>query len=195
MKIGLIGSHGVGKTTLCFDVAARLKRLDLGVELVKEVARACPLPINRETTAEAQGWILHTQIAEEIVAAARYDIVVSDRTVLDNYAYMVHKIGHHQAYVALVRTWMSTYDNLFRVPIVDAPSFDGIRDTSSTFQREIDDLISELLVTFDVSCYALDPADREGWAETVVRETGLPTMPAQLDIFTSPARPVGDATA
>jgi hypothetical protein len=183
MKIGLIGSHGVGKTTLCFDVAARLKRLDLGVELVKEVARGCPLPINRETTAEAQAWILHSQIAEEIVAAARYDIVVSDRTVLDNYAYMVHKIGHHPAYDALVRTWMSTYDALFRVPIVDAPSFDGIRDTSSTFQREIDELIADLLVTFGVSCCALDPADREGWAETVVLQTGLPSAPAQLDIF------------
>lgn len=183
MKIGFIGSHGVGKTTLCFDVAARLKRLDLGVELVKEVARACPLPINRATTAEAQAWILHTQIAEEIVAASRYDIVVSDRTVLDNYAYMVHKIGQHDAYDALVRTWMSTYDSLFRVPIVDAPRFDGIRDTSSTFQRDIDELIDELLVSFGVSCFALDPADREGWAETVVSVTGLPAVPSQLDIF------------
>lgn len=186
MKIGFIGSHGVGKTTLCFDVAARLKRLDLGVELVKEVARACPLPINRETTADAQAWILHTQIAEEIVAAGRYDIVVSDRTVLDNYAYMVHKIGHHQAYVALVRTWMTTYDCVFRVPIVDAPAFDGIRDTSSVFQREIDDLIAELLVSYDVSCFALDPADRDGWPGTVVRATGLPAVPAQLDIFARP---------
>ena len=185
MKIGFIGSHGVGKTTLCFDVAARLKRLDLGVELVKEVARACPLPINRETTADAQAWILHTQIAEEIVAASRYDIVVSDRTVLDNYAYMVHKIGHHAAYESLVPHWMRTYDALFKVPIVDAPSFDGIRDTSTTFQTEIDELIEELITEYGVQCYRLDPADRAGWPEIVVRETGLPAMPSQLDIFSA----------
>jgi len=54
MKIAFIGTHGVGKTTLCFDLASRLKRLDMGVDIVKEVARGCPLPINRETTLEAQ---------------------------------------------------------------------------------------------------------------------------------------------
>ncbi len=29
MKIAFIGTHGVGKTTLCFELAAALKRLDL----------------------------------------------------------------------------------------------------------------------------------------------------------------------
>ena len=66
MKIAFIGTHGVGKTTLCYELAAALKRLDLSVDLVKEVARDCPLPINRETTDDAQNWILHTQVAREI---------------------------------------------------------------------------------------------------------------------------------
>ena len=39
MKIAFIGTHGVGKTTLCYELAAALKRLDLSVDLVKEVAR------------------------------------------------------------------------------------------------------------------------------------------------------------
>lgn len=183
MKIALIGSHGVGKTTLCFDVAARIKRLDLAVELVKEVARLCPLPINRETTVEAQAWILHTQIAEEIVAASRYQIVVSDRSVLDNYAYMVHQSGRHDAYEPLVRKWMATYDHVFKVPIIAPPSFDGTRDTSTTFQRDVDTLIEELLLEFDVSCYRLDEADRVGWPDTVVDVTGLAGVPVQMDIF------------
>ena len=50
MKVAFIGTHGVGKTTLCYDLAAALKKRDLTVELVREVARECPLPINRETT-------------------------------------------------------------------------------------------------------------------------------------------------
>src|SRR5215210_8613040 len=83
LKIAFVGSHGVGKTTLCFDLASQLKRLDLGVDLVKEVARRCPLPINEETTPDAQAWILHTQIAEELEAAAMYEVVVCDRSVLD----------------------------------------------------------------------------------------------------------------
>src|SRR5215213_4907834 len=93
LKIAFVGTHGVGKTTLCFDLASQLKRLDLGVELVKEVARRCPLPINEDTTVDAQGWILHTQIAEEMEAAATYEVVVCDRSVLDNYAYLVARAG------------------------------------------------------------------------------------------------------
>ncbi len=67
-KIAFIGSHGVGKTTLCYGLAARLKARDVAVEVVHEVARRCPLPINEETSVAAQSWILHTQIAEELVA-------------------------------------------------------------------------------------------------------------------------------
>ncbi len=185
MKIAFIGSHGVGKTTLCFDVAARLKRLDLAVELVKEVARACPLPINQDTTLEAQAWILHSQIAEEIVATSRYDVVVSDRSVLDNYAYLVHQAGLRPAYDPLVRDWMATYDGLFKVPIIEPPSFDGTRDTSETFQREVDTIIDELLDTFAIPCLRLDPADRPGWPDTVIRAMGLPTRPPQIDIFST----------
>lgn len=185
MKIAFMGSHGVGKTTLCFDVAARLKRLDLGVDVVKEVARACPLPINKDTTLEAQSWILHTQIAEEIAAASRYDVVVSDRSVLDNYAYLVHQAGRRPEYDALVGEWMDSYEGLFKVPIVEAPSFDGTRDTSVTFQNEVDAIIDELLGVFDVPHHRLDKRDRDGWVDAVMSAMEMPLRPPQIDIFPS----------
>lgn len=187
MKIAFIGTHGVGKTTLCFDVAGRLKRLDLAVDLVKEVARACPLPINRDTTLEAQAWILHSQIAEEIAAGARYQVVVCDRSVLDNYAYLVHQVGRRPEYEELVRAWMGTYQGLFKVPIIQEPSFDGTRDLSTTFQTEVDQVIDELLVTLEVPCHRLDPGDRDGWVDTVLRGVGLPLHPPQIDIFSGSA--------
>ena len=183
MKIAFLGSHGVGKTTLCFDVAARLKRLDMAVDLVKEVARSCPLPINRDTTLEAQAWILHTQVAEEIVAASRYDVVVCDRSVLDNYAYLVHQVGRRPEYEELVRTWMRTYHGLFKVPIIAEPSFDGTRDTSATFQAEVDEVIDELLDDLGIPCHRLDATDRDGWVDAVLTDVGLPLRPPQIDIF------------
>ncbi|MFH1763016.1 MAG: AAA family ATPase [Gemmatimonadota bacterium] len=183
MKIAFMGSHGVGKTTLCFDVAARLKRLDLGVDLVKEVARACPLPINKDTTLEAQAWILHTQIAEEIAAAARYQVVVCDRSVLDNYAYLVHQAGQRREYDALIREWMGSYDGLFKVPVLHPPSFDGTRDTSGSFQMEVDQVIDGLLEKFEVSHHRLDPQERDGWVDAVIRAVGLPITPPQIDFF------------
>lgn len=183
MKIAFIGTHGVGKTTLCFDLAARLKRLDLGVDIVKEVARACPLPINEDTTLHAQAWILHTQIAQEIAAGTQYEAVICDRSVLDNYAYLVHRIGRRPEYDALVRTWVGTYSGLFKVPVLQEPSFDGTRAVSRSFQMEIDAVIDELLDAFRVPSYRLDPASRPTWVEDVLRALNLPLEPPQIDLF------------
>jgi GTPase SAR1 family protein len=184
MKVAFIGAHGVGKTTLCYDLASRLKRQDRAVDLVKEVARRCPLPINRETTREAQAWILHTQIADEVAATAQNDIVICDRSVLDNYAYLVNSAGRLPEYDALVRAWVPTYDRLFKVPIIDAPTFDGRRDMSQTFQRDIDGIIDQLAAELAIECHRLDPSARDEWVDTVLLASGLPLHPPQIDMFT-----------
>lgn len=183
LKIAFVGTHGVGKTTLCFDLAAHLKRLDLAVDLVKEVARRCPLPINEETTLDAQLWILHSQVAEEIAAMASYEVVVCDRSVLDNYAYLVARVGRRPELDALVGAWIQDYDALFKVPVVQAPSFDGKRAVSRQFQLEIDATIDELVRAFDVPVIALDPADRDGWVPAVLSALKLPLEPPQIDLF------------
>lgn len=183
LKIAFVGTHGVGKTTLCFDLASQLKRLDLGVDLVKEVARRCPLPINEETTADAQSWILHTQIAEEIAAAATYEVVVCDRSVLDNYAYLVARSGRQSDLDPLVGSWIRTYDALFKVPVLGAPSFDGTRAVSPSFQMEIDATIDQLVSVFGVDVLSLDPEDRKGWISVVMRTLGMPSRPPQTDLF------------
>ena len=183
MKVAFIGTHGVGKTTLCFELAAHLKRLDLGVELVKEVARRCPLPINEETTLDAQTWILHTQVAEEIAASAQYEVVVCDRSVLDNYAYLVARAGRHPALDGLVGEWIRGYDTLFKVPVTSAPSFDGTRAVSRAFQLEIDATIDRLVEAFGVRVVPLDPRDRAGWLPAVVRALAFPAEPPQRELF------------
>ena len=138
MKVAFIGTHGVGKTTLCYDLAAALKRQGLHVDMVKEVARLSPLPINRQTSLDAQTWILMTQVAEEIRSAAHHQVVVCDRSALDNYAYMVLACGRQPVFERLAVHWMKTYDLLFKVPIAGPPSPDGIRDTDEFFMRAID---------------------------------------------------------
>jgi thymidylate kinase len=183
LKVAFVGTHGVGKTTLCYDLAAQLKRLDLGVELVKEVARRCPLPINEQTTPDAQAWILHTQMAEELAAAAIYEVVICDRSVLDNYAYLVARIGRKPEFDALVRSWISSYNFLFKVPVLDAPSFDGTRAVSQNFQIEIDETIDELIASFGVEALRLDPMERDSWIPTVIQTLGLPQRPPQIDLF------------
>jgi len=183
MKLAFIGTHGVGKTTLCFELAATLKRLDLSVDLVKEVARSCPLPINRETTDAAQNWILHTQVAREIELNDGYDAIVCDRAVVDNYAYMVHATGRRTEMEPFIRHWMQTYDLLVKVPVIAPPSFDGTRDTSVDFQSDIDQLINKLLAEFELDFLELPGDSRAGWLEMILRAMKLPDEPPQLDLF------------
>ena len=185
MKIAFIGTHGVGKTTLCYDLAAALKRRDLTVELVREVARECPLPINRETTIKAQAWILHTQIAWELQAEAKAEVVVCDRAVLDNYCYLKRAAPgdpHVKVLEELVKAWLPTYDALFRVPIVGDPSFDGVRDTDLAFQHDIDALLLATLEEWRVPFLTFDPAGRDGWAKRAI-EALLPTLRPQELLF------------
>lgn len=170
MKIAMIGAHGVGKTTLCYEVAVFLKKQDRSVEFVKEVARSCPLPINRETNMQAQSWILHTQIAEEIRAASMAGYVLCDRSVIDNYAYLTWAAGEHPELDALIKSWMQTYDFLWKVPITSTLSFDGIRDMDASFQHEIDRRVDALLAKHGIPFERLDPAmDRDLWIDQITR--------------------------
>lgn len=183
LKVAFVGTHGVGKTTLCFDLASQLKRLDLAVDLVKEVARRCPLPINENTTPDAQAWILHTQIAEELEAQSAYEVVICDRSVLDNYAYLVARAGRQSDLEPLVAKWIRTYDSLFKVPVISLPSYDGTRAVSPTFQLEIDGVIENLLEAFSVDVIRLGAEDRDRWIPAVMQALGMPARPPQIDLF------------
>ena len=173
VKIAFIGTHGVGKTTLCYDLGAVLKKRGLHVDLVKEVARLSPLPINRQTSLEAQMWILTTQIAEEIRSAAHHEVVVCDRSVLDNYAYLVFAAGRQRWLEPLVNRWMKTYDLLFKVPI----SGDAVgrrrsaTPTSSSCGRSTGWWTSSSR-SAGSPCERLPEGRREDWAE-IVRERVL----------------------
>ena len=181
MKLAFIGTHGVGKTTLCYDLAAALKRRNLHVDIVKEVARLSPLPINRQTSLDAQTWILATQVAEEIRSASQHQVVICDRSVLDNYAYLVFAAGRQRWLEPLVNRWMKSYDLLFKVPISGGPAADGVRDTDEFFMRQIDRLVDELVEERRLSCDRLPDGERERWGE-IVRErvVQLPALAGRL---------------
>lgn len=167
MKIAFIGTHGVGKTTLCYEIAACLKRDGLNVDMVKEVARMSPLPINRQTSLEAQTWILMTQVAEEIRSSAHHEVVLCDRSVLDNYAYLVRACGRQAPLEPFLDAWMRTYDLLFKVPVLGRADADGVRDTDEAFVHDIDDLVEALLSEKGLAPERLPADHRDTWRELV----------------------------
>jgi len=173
LKLALIGTHGVGKTTLAYEICSLLKKAHYNVELVTEVARRSPFPVNAATTLEGQLWILHAQIAAELDAAPSAPHVIADRAVLDNYCYLVNKFGRQPQLEAWLAWWMDTYSILIGVPPVEADiPADGFRSEDRAFQQRIHNLLIELLgsAPFDklrAPVIWLDPTERRGWAERI----------------------------
>ncbi len=156
-KIGIMGTHGTGKTTFAMTLAADLKREDpkTRVGLVSEVARSCPFEINENAGRQAQAWIFHQQFVKEIEAASRNDIIVCDRTVLDALAYSQYRNFKSQVDSALHQAldWMATYDNLSWLRPTRLPEADGCRSTSLAFQRAIDDILADWIQKFGLTVH------------------------------------------
>jgi nicotinamide riboside kinase len=148
LKVALVGTHGIGKTTIAYELAGMIKRLGKTVELLTEIARECPFPLNEHATREAYHWIIARQVQLEIEKSSRADVLICDRSVLDNFAYYVRRYGatgkDAEALASYCRAWMNTYDLLVRLPITQPLADDGFRSMDARFQKEIDQICDTL---------------------------------------------------
>ena len=146
-KIAFIGSHGIRKTTALLDFAAEVQRSGRSVELGREVVRDNPLGINEGATGEAQLWVLVSQIRQELELARKADVLVTDRGVMDNYAYYLRACGGSDAFAIepLIRRWSATYDLVVRLLPDVALQGDGVRSTNDAFRDEIEAILDRVL--------------------------------------------------
>jgi nicotinamide riboside kinase len=146
-KIAFIGSHGIRKTTALLAFAAEVQRAGRSVELGREVVRDNPLGINEGATGEAQLWVLVSQIRQELELARKADVLVTDRGVMDNYAYYLRACGGTDAFDVepLIRRWSGTYDLVVRLLPDVALQADGVRSTNDAFRDEIEAILDRVL--------------------------------------------------
>jgi nicotinamide riboside kinase len=146
-KIAFIGSHGIRKTSALLAFAAEVQRAGRSVELGREVVRDNPLGINEGATGEAQLWVLVSQIRQELELAPKADVLVTDRGVMDNYAYYLRACGGADAFDVepLVRRWSASYDLVVRLLPDVALQADGVRSTSDAFRDEIEAILDRVL--------------------------------------------------
>ncbi len=164
LKIGVLGTHDTGKTTLAFSLCSKLKSKHLFVGFVEESVRECPFPINQMTNFLSQYWILNKQIIDEIEKHERYNVIVTDRTTIDNYAYALRaskmgKISKDDLEILRIKSqhWAKTYNFLFYAKIPKKKlEDDGFRDTTKQFQKEIDQIIKELIKEWNLEVTELD---------------------------------------
>ncbi len=149
-KIAFVGSHGIRKTTAAYAFAHTIQRAGRSVEFAREVVRDNPLGINETATGEAQLWVLVSQVRRELELAPKAEVLVTDRGVVDNYAYYLRACGGVDRFSAepLVRAWGATYDVVVRLtPDIELRA-DGIRSTSDSFRDEIEAILDDVLPRF-----------------------------------------------
>jgi nicotinamide riboside kinase len=149
-KIAFIGSHGIRKTTAAHAFANVVQRSGRSVEYGREVVRDNPLGINESATGEAQLWVLVSQVRQELELAPKADVLVTDRGVVDNFAYYLRACGMVDRFAVepLVRAWSATYDLVVRLTPDIALRADGVRSTSDAFRDEIEAILDDVLSRF-----------------------------------------------
>ena len=138
--VGIIGTHGTGKTTLSFQLASHYKHLGHNVKIIQEVARTCPFPLNELMTRETALWIYFEHSRKELEALRDHDIVISDRTAFDSFIYAcVLNLPNLVEYKSVAKHYLkSAYEILFFVRPDMPIEEDGIRCMDIEFQKKID---------------------------------------------------------
>ena len=146
-KVAVIGSHGIRKTTAVEGIVDAARALGVRVATVPELIRSNPLGRNEGATAEAQLWVVVSQVRAELEAAAGADLVVTDRASADNFAYYLRAAGGSDPYdlEPLVRAWSRTTDLFVRLfPDVGLEA-DGFRSPDPRFRDEIEAILDAWL--------------------------------------------------
>jgi hypothetical protein len=116
-KIGIIGTANAGKTTLCYEILAALKKAHIKCDGVLQ--QDCRLGFDRsllDTNHLAQWSIICNQIKAEADMGMRtdIDILVCDRSPLDLYVYYAHCFGGLSSLHKTVEDWCRiTYTKLY----------------------------------------------------------------------------------
>jgi nicotinamide riboside kinase len=149
-KIAFIGSHSVRKSNAVHAFASTIGRAGLSVEVGREVVRFNPLGLNEGATPESQLWVLMAQIQQELELRNRAEVLVTDRSVVDNFAYFLRVTDGADPFGVepLVRRWAGTYDLFVRLLPDVALLADGVRSTSDTFRDEIEAILDRILPTY-----------------------------------------------
>lgn len=141
MKIAIIGTHGVGKTTLCKKLQLDFESCGQEAFLITETVRDTPFPVNADFTPECALWVFGTQLKRELEACLKNDIVICDRSIIDSLIYARALNIRSETLELCFRVaveWMKTYDTIVYVTMDGTEIYnDGFRSTDEKFQKDV----------------------------------------------------------
>lgn len=152
IKIAIVGSHGVGKTTLSSKISEHYK-FPVIPDVVREAFEK-KFTINEQTPPETQFWILSKQIELERNTPLPW---ISDKTLYDNFIYGKVLLRHEKAKEVIYDIVMeqAKYDVIFYLPVEFAIADDGLRSLNAEFQQAIDRAYLEFLQKHGIEYYVI----------------------------------------
>ncbi len=171
MKVALIGAHGTFKTTLIYFLAGVLKAKGKSVGIIREVVRSCPYFRRGHGNILAQNWILLTQSQLEREYQDKFDFVICDRSLIDNFIYAREAYENEEQELPqwiepFVMHHAKTYNFLFKTPISEQGLIeDQVRSTDREWQLDIDRKIKEYLKEKEIKYIELPKSEAERFDE------------------------------
>ncbi|NEA48432.1 AAA family ATPase [Streptomyces sp. SID10815] len=158
VRIGVLGTHSTGKTTLLKRIEMELLGHGVSVARTGRLARRAAgigLPKTHQHTAASTEWIIAQGIADEIAAAAQgAQVVLADRAPLDALAYLHAAVEYRADHLhrrekgrlrLLVSTQLPKYHLLLATVLdPDVPVDEG-HDYDSRYRKLVDRHVHELL--------------------------------------------------
>lgn len=149
------GAHGTGKTTATLQCAQQEKLYNPGksVHVLCDLEAFCPFHINQAGSEKTQAWIFSNQIRMEMESMHRFDITVTDRTIVDVIAY-TRALGFHSLADGMlkyaehhIQYYSSIHFKQIRFNQHCHP--DGIRDIDLEFRQEVETTMLEIYTLFE----------------------------------------------
>lgn len=182
-KIAFIGSHSVRKTNAVHSFAGAVGRSGRSVEVGREVVRFNPLGLNEGATPEAQLWVIMAQIQQELELRNRAEVLVTDRAVVDNFAYFLRVTKGEDPFdiKPLVKRWSTTYDLFVRLRPDIPLKADGVRSTNDRFRNQIEKILDQIIPLYLdpdrlVEISASEIREDFDWASLLERLCGPPSV-------------------
>lgn len=179
-KIGLISTHGTGKTALAYELVGQFKKRGYKARVISEISAKVfeeGIPINENTNLSAQLLILMEQISEELrVGLKNYEILITDRSVFDNFIYLERKCGQQPYILDFILAYAKQfpYSALYKLPLVGELQADGIRAQDKFFQEDVYERLTKFLNDYKIPHKELPHPKsefREEWIDIIINDT------------------------
>lgn len=164
-KIGFVGSHGTGKSTLCEALREQLRNNGVAATLIDEIPRRiCALRGDPDffkrgsNTPLRQIVLILLQVLEEATAPRVPGVLLCDRTVLDHWAYTsslfrnaLVEEGVFDLLESAVLRHVASYDLVIHVPIEFGLRVDDVREADEEFRHLIDSELRTFLADHKIA--------------------------------------------